>query len=95
MAPAIRADGLTAERAVLNLLNYVVVAVTMVKWAHCLKVYLTAAWARIFCNHMVAGVALEAPGVLYLQFFDFFFSPVHFSISFRYVYVLIYHIGIW
>lgn len=61
MAPAFRADGLAAERAVLDLLNYVVVAVAVIKRAHDLKVCLAAARTGVFGDHMVAGVALVPP----------------------------------
>ena len=70
MASAFRADRLAAEWAVLDLLNYVVVAVAVIKRAHDLKVCLPAAWAGVFGDHVVAGVAL-VPSLFQWYFLEF------------------------
>ena len=58
MATAIRTDWLATEGTVFNRLGDIVGAVTVVERAHDHKMRLTAAWAWVLINNVVAGVAL-------------------------------------
>lgn len=85
MTAAFRTDWLATERAVFDCLSDIVGAVTVVKWAHDLKLCFTAAGAWCFINNVVTGMALVPAffiwnilksGVFFLEA-ELFRGPVH------------------
>lgn len=89
MTPTFRADCLSAEGAVFDTGDHLMVAVTVIEWAHDLEVGFLADWARLLINNRVAGVALIPPFLFWdcIQCFEFFNQcflfriPLHYCIT--------------